>query len=162
MWWFPQLLLSFPSFSFVAAFHSALLSPAFPIQQPFSCSSIFFFCLFTSYSTSFLLFQPSFPSSLALLNLNLSCSSSSVIPASFLLFLFLSFLPLLFLLPPSSPPPLHIPVTSMWWFPQFSLSFPGSGAPRSSTLSIPDSLYCSLILPYINYGIFVGESTCKT
>ena len=45
-----------------------------------------------------------------------------------------SFLPLLFLLSPSSS---SYPITSMWWFPQFSLSFPGSGAPRSRTLSIP-------------------------
>ena len=30
------------------------------------------------------------------------------------------------------------PITSLWWFPQFSLSFPGSRAPRSRTLSIPD------------------------
>ena len=33
--------------------------------------------------------------------------------------------------------PLHIPNTSMWWFPQFSLSFPGSGAPCSRILSMP-------------------------
>ena len=49
------------------------------------------------------------------------------------LFSSFSFLPVLFLLPPSSLF-LRIPV---WWFPQFSLSFPGSGAPRSHTLSIP-------------------------
>ena len=58
----------------------------------------FHFCLFTSYSSSFLLFQPSFPHSLVLLNLNLSstCSSSSSLSTSFLLlfFLFFSFLPL--------------------------------------------------------------------
>ena len=63
----------------------------------------FLFCLFTSYSSSFLLFQPSFPRSLALLNLNLSspCSSSSSIPTSFLLLFFLfffSFLPFLLFL----------------------------------------------------------------
>ena len=38
---------------------------------------------------------------------------------------------------------LHIPITSMWWFPQFSLSFPGSGAIRSCTLSMPGpKQYC--------------------
>ena len=31
----------------------------------------------------------------------------------------------------------HIPITSMLRFPQFALSFPGSGAPRSHTLSMP-------------------------
>ena len=33
--------------------------------------------------------------------------------------------------------PLHIPVTTMWWFPQFFLSFPGSGASHSRSLSTP-------------------------
>ena len=50
-----------------------------------------------------------------------------------LLFFLFSFLPLLFLPPPSS---LFLHIT-VWPFPQFSLSFPGSGAPCSRTLSIP-------------------------
>ena len=101
MRWFPQFLLSFPSFSPVAAFHSFFLSPAFPIQQSFSCSSVLLFFHFLF----FLIF--SFPRSLALLDLNLSspCSSSFSI-STYLLFLFSPpFLPLLFLfwvLPPSS------------------------------------------------------------
>ena len=33
--------------------------------------------------------------------------------------------------------PLHIQSTSKWWFPQFSLPFPESGAPCSSTSSMP-------------------------
>ena len=88
----------------------------------------FLFCLFTSYSSSFLLFQPSFPHSLALLNLNLSspCSSSSSIPTSFL---FSSFLPLLFLLSPSSPLPLHIQLHQCDDFLNFPCHFLGAVLP---------------------------------
>ena len=107
MWWFPQFLLSFPSFSLVTAFFHSL----FPLLHFLSsnlifCFSVlfcfFFFCLFTSYSSSFLLFLPSFPRSLAL-NILSPCSSF------FNFYLFCpSFLPLLFLLSPSFPLPLHI------------------------------------------------------
>ena len=66
-------------------------------------------------------------------SINSSISASSFVFLLFFLFSSFSFLPLLFFLPPSSLF-LHIPV---WRFPQFSLPFPGSGAPRSRTLSIP-------------------------
>ena len=36
----------------------------------------------------------------------------------------------------------HIPITSMWWFLQFPLSFPESGAPRSRTLPRLMSPWC--------------------
>ena len=41
--------------------------------------------------------------------------------------------------------PLHPPITSMWWFPQFSLSFPGSDVPCSCTLST--SCYATYLTP---------------
>ena len=105
---------------------------------PFSCFnfSFLFYCLlhfrsnnFFSYfflqisssvssnSSSFLLFQSSFPHSLAWLHLKL-------------LFIFLNFYPFFSLfssfnsLSFSSPLPLHIPITPLWWFPQYSLTFP--------------------------------------
>ena len=62
--------------------------------------------------------------------------------SSVFLFSSFSFLPFLFLLPPSSGF-IHI---SVWQFPQFSLSFPGSGAPRSCTLSIPDVCMCMYVV----------------
>ena len=51
----------------------------------------------------------------------------------FSVFLLLFFFPLPLLLF------LFLFITSMWWFPQFPVSFPGSGAPHSCTLSMPAS-----------------------
>ena len=130
---FLLLLLVIPLLSFSSISYPVF---SFPFLQ-FSFSS------FSSHSSSFLSFQfqPSFPHSLVLLDISLSspCSSSSSVSysistSSFLFSpLFLSFLSSFFFLPL---PFLYMPV---WRFPQFSLSFPGSGAPRSRTLSIPDS-----------------------
>ena len=113
----------------IAAFHSSSLSLAFPIRWYFSCSSVFFFIFFF---TLFIIFVVSTQTSLFI-----SFSSSSI-SVSFIVFSFLlsilihasmcSYLPHSFLLP------LHIPVTSMWWFPQFTLSFLGSSAPPAPAL----------------------------
>ena len=77
-------------------FSSCCFSFLFPLF--FFLFFSFLFCLFSSHSSSFLLFQPSFPCSLASLNLNLAspCSSSSSVSTSFLFPLFFSFFPLLF------------------------------------------------------------------
>ena len=104
MWWFPQFFLSFSSFSLVAAFIPLSLSCI--SDQSFSCSSVFFFTFFW-HSSLFLLFQPSFPRSLILLNLNIS-PHALLLPQFLPLFyfsffhlfflFFFSFLPLLFFL----------------------------------------------------------------
>ena len=177
---FPQYSLIFSSFSLVAAFHSSSLFSSISDSAFYFLFFSFLLHLFSSHSSSFLLFQfqPSFPHSSALLDYNNYNSRTEmdkllliikcIITMLFLflckflnfyllLFSFLLFfisssslLPpsSLFLLPPSSlfllPPSslfLHIPV---WRFPQFSLSFPGSGAPRSRTLSIP-AFMCLLL-----------------
>ena len=143
LWWFLQYSLTFPSFSFVAAFHSSSFFFHFRSSDRFSCSAVFFVfflhILPHSISTQFSsIIIALLQFIITMITPSSSSSSSSISAYSFffpLFFLFssFSFLPLLFLLPPSSVF-LHI---SVWRFPQFSLSFPGSGAPRSCTLSIP-------------------------
>ena len=138
-----QYSLTFPP-SLIAAFHFSSFFFHFQSSDLFSHSSVFFFVFF----------HHTFPHHLCCFNFNPVSSFISFAWFKFLhvitmLFLFLckflnfclffflfssfSFLPLLFLPPPSSLF-LHIPV---WPFPQFSLSFPGSGVPCSHTLSIP-------------------------
>ena len=113
----------------------------------------FLFCLFTSNFSSFSLFQPSFPHSWALLNLNLSSPrSSSSIPTSFLLFLFSpsfsssSFSPF-FLFSSSS----SYAITTMWWFPQFPCHFLGAVLPAPALYpSLIDSLTAFLYQKFDN------------
>ena len=53
--------------------------------------------------------------------------------------------------------PLHIPITLVRWFPQFSSSLPGSNAPRSCTLFTPE------IMIFILFGvILISKSQCHS
>ena len=76
----------------------------------------------SSNSSSFWLFQISFPHSLAWLHLN-SSSVTLTFPEFLPLFLFFPPFSFLFLLPHSSCP-LHIPITPLWWFLNIHWHFP--------------------------------------
>ena len=150
LWWFPQYSLTFPSFSLVAAFHSSsFFFFYFRSSVLFSYSSVFFFVFFLHIFTFFLISVVSMSTQFSSF---ISFALYKFIITMLFLFLwkflnfYLFFFFLLFFFSSSSLSSLflHIPV---WRFPQFSLSLPGSGAPRSRTLSIPD-LWSRSTLPH--------------
>ena len=117
---FLNILWHFPPFLLLLLFIPLLLSPAilirrffFPILQISSSVS--------SNSSSFLLFQSSLPHSLAGLHL----IYHQLLFLSLIYIFFLSFFLFFhFFLFPHSPFPLHIPITPLWWFPQYPWHFP--------------------------------------
>ena len=141
MWRFPQFSMIFLIFFHVAAFHSSFLLP-FQIQRSLFLFFSFFFVFFLHILPHVVSNSTQFSSFISFAWFKFIITMLILFLIFYLFsFLLFSFSSHSFLLPPSSPLILHIPV---WWFPQFSLSFPGSGAPCYRTLSIPDS-------PVFNY-----------